>query len=93
MAKRARVTSAKHPPGKSPPAEQSWKTPTVIAAVIAGVAAIIVAIIGLGGPKSKPSEPMKIEQQTHGPNSPAVGNVGGNVIMNQPPGNQQPAAR
>jgi hypothetical protein len=90
MAKRAHVTSAQHPPGERPPAEPWWKTPTVIAAIIAGVAAIIVAIIGLGAPKSKPSEPVKIEQQTHGPNSPAVGHTGGSVSVYQPPGDKQP---
>ena len=62
----------------------------VIAAIIAGLAAVIVALIGLGTPKSKPSEPTKIEQQTHGPNSPAVGGVGGNVTIHQPPGDKQP---
>jgi len=82
MAKRVQATSAKHPLGESPPAEHWWwKSPTVIAAVIAATAAIIVAIIGLGASKSKPPEPMNIEQETHGPNSPAVGGVGGNVII------------
>ena len=38
-------------PGERPPAEHGWKTPTVIAAMIAALAAILVAIIGLGGPK------------------------------------------
>jgi len=83
MAKRARVTSAKNSSAESPPAERWWKAPTVIAAIIAGLAAILVAIIGLGAPKSKPSEPAKIEQQTHGPNSPAVGHTGGDVIIHQ----------
>jgi len=54
-----------------------------MAAIIAGVAAIIVAIIGLGAPKSKPSDPVKIEQETHGPNSPAIGGTGGDVIIHQ----------
>jgi hypothetical protein len=90
MAKRARVTSDEHRAGESPPAEHWWRSPTVIAALIAGVAAILVAIIGLRTPKSKPPDPMHIEQQTHGPNSPAVGGVGGNVIINQPPSDKQP---
>jgi hypothetical protein len=90
MAKRAQVTSARNSSGESLPVERWWKTPTVIAAIIAGLTAILVAIIGLGAPKSKPSEPMKIEQQTHGPNSPAVGGVGGNVTIHQPPGDKQP---
>jgi hypothetical protein len=90
MAKRARVTFARNSSGESPPADRWWKTPTVIAAIITGVAAVIVAIIGLGAPKSKPPEPIKIEQQTHGPNSPAVGQTGGNVTIHQPPGDKQP---
>jgi len=90
MAKRVHATSATHAPGESPPAERWWQTPTVIAAIIAGLAAILVAIIGLGTPKSKLSEPTKIEQQTHGPNSPAVGHTGGNVTIHQPPSEKQP---
>ena len=77
------ITPARPLPGERPPVEHWWKTPTVIAAVIAALAAILVAIIGLGVPKSKSLEPMKIEQQTHGPNSPAVGQTGGNVTINQ----------
>ena len=84
------ITPARPLPGERPPVEHWWKTPTVIAAIIAGAAAILVAIIGLGVPKSKPPEPTNIEQQTHGPNSPAIGGVGGNVIINQPPRDQQP---
>ena len=84
------ASSAKPPPGERPPADRWWKTPTVIAAMIAALAAILVAIIGLGTPKPKSSDPMKIEQQTHGPNSPAIGGVGGSVIINQPPRDQQP---
>jgi TIR domain len=62
-----------------------WRAPTLIVAIIAGLAAIIVALIGLGAPKSKSPESMKIEQQTHGPNSPAVGGVGGKVTTTLPP--------
>jgi len=90
MAKRVHATSAKNPPRESPPAERWWKTPTVIAAIIAGLAAIIVAIIGLGAPKSKPPEPVNIDQQTHGPNSPVVGHTGGNVTIHQQPSDKQP---
>jgi hypothetical protein len=90
MAKRAQVISAKPSPWERPPAERWWKTPAVVAAVIAGLAAILVAIIGLGTPKSKSSAPTKIEQETHGPNSPAVGGVGGNVTITLPPSDKQP---
>jgi hypothetical protein len=69
---------------------RGWRAPAVVVAIIAGVAAILVAVIGLGVPKSKPSAPTNIEQQTHGPNSPAVGGVGGNVIINHPPREKQP---
>jgi len=62
----------------------------VSAALIAGVAAIGVAIIQLSGPKSRPSEPTKIEQQTHGPGSPAVGQTGGNVTIQQHESRQKP---
>jgi hypothetical protein len=90
MAKRLKVTSATKPSEESQPAERWWKIPAVMAAIITGVAAIIVAIIGLGAPKSKPSEPVNIEQQTHGPNSPAVAHTGRNVIIVQPPSDKQP---
>jgi hypothetical protein len=90
MAKRAHLTSVKNLPGESQPAERWWQTPTVIAAIIAATAAIIVAIIGLGVPKSKPPQPVNIEQETHGPNSPAVGGVGGNVTITLPPRDKQP---
>jgi hypothetical protein len=69
---------------------RGWRAPAVMVAIIVGVAAFLVAIIGLGGLKSKPSAPVHIEQQTHGPNSPAIGGVGGSVIINQPPRDQQP---
>jgi hypothetical protein len=85
MAKRVHATSAQNPPGESQLADRWWKTPTVIATIIAGMAAIIVAIIGLGAPKSKPPVPVNIEQQTHGSGSPAVGHVGGSVTIQQPP--------
>lgn len=90
MAKRVHATSAKHPPGESPPAERWWKMPTVIAAIIAGLAAISVALIGLGAPKPKPSDAPHIQQQTHGPGSPAVGYTGGNVTIHQPQADKQP---
>src|SRR5262245_2005116 len=76
------ITPARPPLGERPLADPWWKTPTVIAAMIAALAAILVAIIGLGTPKSKPSAPVHIEQQTHGPNSPAVGQTGGDVTIN-----------
>ena len=90
MAMHAQVASAKKLPGESPSAERWWKTPAVVAAIIAGLATILVAIIGLGIPKSKPPAPVNIEQQTHGPNSPAVRDVGGSVIITLPLSDQKP---
>jgi hypothetical protein len=83
MAKRLQAASAKKPQGASQPEDRWWKSPTVIAAIIAGIAAISVAIIQLSEPKSKPSVPPHIEQQTYGPNSPAIGQTDGNVIIHQ----------
>jgi hypothetical protein len=89
MAKRAQTAATKHPQRESKPEERWWRSPTVIAAIIAGMAAIVVAVIGLATPKSKPLEPTKIEQQTHGQGSPAVGQTGGNVTIQQQ-GGQNP---
>lgn len=90
MAQRVKATSATNPSEESQPTARWWKIPAVIAAIITGTAVIIAAIIGLGAPKSKPPEPGKIEIQTHGPNSPAVGHTGGNVTIHQQPGDKQP---
>ena len=64
------------------PAPRGWRNPTIIAAIIAAIAAITVAIIGLvpksPSPDSKP-QPQTIIQRTSGPESPAVGQAGGNV--------------
>jgi hypothetical protein len=83
MAKRLQAASAQKPQGESQPEDRWWKSPTVIAAIIAGVAAISVAIIQLSGPKPKPSAPLHIEQQTHDPGSPAIGQTGGNVVIHR----------
>jgi hypothetical protein len=61
-----------------------------MAAIIAAVAAISVAIIQLSRPTSKPSEPTTIEQELHGPGSPAVGQTGGNVTIHQQQTGQKP---
>jgi hypothetical protein len=45
------------------PASKGWRNPTVIAAIIGAIAAILVAIIGLM-PKAKPQETTHIEQST-----------------------------
>jgi hypothetical protein len=45
------------------PTSKGWRNPTVIAAVIGAIAAILVAIIGLL-PKDKPKEMPRLEQPT-----------------------------
>jgi hypothetical protein len=90
MAKRAQTATAKRPQGESQPPDRWWRSPTVVAAIITAVAAISVAFIQFSGPKSKPSEVTKIEPQTHGPGSPAVGHTGGNVTIHQESGGQKP---
>jgi hypothetical protein len=90
MAKRTQPAAAKSPPGERAPADRWWRSPTVMAAIIAAVAAVSVALIQLSGPKAKPPAPPTIEQQTHGPGSPAVGHTGGNVTIQQQQGDQKP---
>jgi hypothetical protein len=90
MAQRAQSTSPKNPQHQGKLEERLWRTPTVLAAIIAAVAAISVAIIGLTTPKLKPPEPTKIEQHTSGPGSPAIGKAGRNVTIIQQQGSQNP---
>jgi hypothetical protein len=90
MAKRVQPPAGEHRPGESQPEARWWRSPTVMAAIIAGMAAISVAIIQLSGSKSKPQEPTTIEQQTYGPNSPAIGHTGGNVTIQHQQGDQKP---
>ena len=68
-------------PMENAPTSKGWRNPTVIAAIIGAVAAILVATIGLM-PKTKPPEPTRIEQPTSGPgmssaNIPKVESYGG----------------
>ena len=71
-------------------APRGWRNPTVIAAIVTAIAAIIVAIIGLA-PKfmssGTPAQSTIIEQKTSGPRSPAVGQTGGDVTIT----NEQPS--
>ncbi len=90
MAKRTQPAAGARPPGESKPEERWWRSPTVIAAIIAGIAAISVAIIQLSGPKAKPPDPPTIEQRTQGSDSPAVGHTGGNVTIQHQPGDRKP---
>ena len=57
------------------PTAKGWRNPTVVAAIIGAIAALLVAIIGLM-PKTKPSETTRIEQPTTG-STPKVEASGG----------------
>jgi hypothetical protein len=61
----------------------------LIVALIGGIVAIGVAFIQRTTPKPKFSEPPKIEQQTHGSGSPAIGQTGGNVTIQQHMGGEK----
>jgi hypothetical protein len=74
-----------------------WRKPavitaggTIIAALLGGIFLISGAFIQRPDPKPKFSEPMKIEQKTHGPGSPAIGQTGGNVTIQQHLGGEKP---
>jgi hypothetical protein len=62
----------------------------IIAALITAIGTISVAFIQRNDPKPKLSEPTKIEQQTHGSGSPAIGQTGGNVTIQQQGSGQKP---
>jgi hypothetical protein len=81
MVEHAQSSAPKHPQGERKPEDRWWRSPTVLATIIAAVAAIRAAISRLTGPQSEPSEVTKIEQPTHGPGSPAVSHTGGNVTI------------
>ena len=57
------------------PTSKGWRNPTVLAAIIGAIAAILVAMIGLV-PKAKPEEATRIERQTPG-NAPKIESSGG----------------
>jgi heme/copper-type cytochrome/quinol oxidase subunit 2 len=81
MAMPRKSVSAKQPEGETGLEHKWWRTPAIIVAIIGGIFAIGVALIQRTAPKPKLSEPTKIEQQTHGSDSPAVGQTGGNVTI------------
>ena len=94
MAMPRKSVSTKHPEGETG-LEQRWsRNPVVIGsiivAIIGGIFAISVAFIQRTAPKPKLSEPTKIEQQTHGSGSPAIGQTGGNVTIQQQGSGQKP---
>jgi hypothetical protein len=55
----------------------------IIVALIGAIALVSGAFIQRTAPKPKSTEPTKIEQQTHGSGSPAIGQTGGNVTIQQ----------
>jgi hypothetical protein len=90
MATPRKSGSTTQPEGETGLERRWWRTPAVMAAIIGAVAIIIVAVIQLAGSKSKPSEPTRIEQQTHGSGSPAVGQTGGNVTIQHQGSGEKP---
>jgi hypothetical protein len=82
MARRAPSTSPKKPQNGTKAEERWWKAPAVIAAVIAALAAISVTIINQRATSTpKPSDTPHIQQQTSGPDSPAIAGVQGSVTV------------
>jgi hypothetical protein len=94
MAMPKKSVPTKHPEGETG-LEQRWsRNPTVIGsiivAIIGAIALVSVAFIQRTDPKPKLSEPTKIEQQTHGSSSPAIGQTGGNVTIQQQGSGEKP---
>jgi hypothetical protein len=82
MAKRAQSAFPQKPQSEGKPEERWWKTPAIIAAVIAALAAISVALINQrSAPKPNPSDPPHMSQENHPPGSPATPGVQGNVTV------------
>jgi hypothetical protein len=71
-----------------------WKSPAIIVpiivAIIGAIALVSGAFIQRTEPKPKLSEPTKIEQRTHGSDSPAIGQTGGNVTIQQQVSGEKP---
>jgi hypothetical protein len=86
MARRAQSSSPKRPQSESKVEERRWKTPAVIAAVIAALAAIGVALINQrAAPKPSPSDapqmtpPMEVNIKASGSGTTFVQTGPGNV--------------
>jgi hypothetical protein len=94
MATPRKSVSANHPKGETGLEHRWWRNPAVIGsiivAIIGGIFAMSVAFIQRTDPKPKLSEPTKIEQHTHGSGSPAVGQTGGNVTIQQQGSGEKP---
>ena len=82
MARRAPSTSPNTPQGERKVEERWWKTTSVIAVVIVALATISVVIISQRTAlKPNPTDAPHITQQTHGPDSPAIAGVQGDVTV------------
>jgi hypothetical protein len=97
MATPRKSVSTQHSEGEAGLGQRWWRTPAVIAAIgsiivtiIDGIALVSGAFIQRTDSKPKLSEPTKIEQQTHGSGSPAVGQTGGNVTIHQQGSGEKP---
>ncbi len=94
MATPKKSRSATHPQGQT--RRRLWR-PVVITALATIGAALIAGFFTIGktfiertDPKPSVAEPTRIEQQTHGDGSPAVGHTGGNVTIQQHVGGDKP---
>ena len=94
MATPRKSASVKQPEGETGLAKRWWRNPAVygpiIVAIIGAAALVSAAFIQRTAPTPKLSEPTKIEQQTHGSGSPAVGQTGGNVTIQHQESGQKP---
>jgi hypothetical protein len=79
--------STNHPEGETGMEQRWWRNPAVIGsiivAIISAIAVVSGAFIQRPAPKPKALEPMKIDQRTYGSGSPAIGQTGGNVTIQQ----------
>ena len=82
MARRVQSASAKKPQHGTKAEEHWWKTPSVIAAVIAALAAISVAIINQrAASKPKSPDPARSEQHPYNPGNPAISEGQGGITV------------
>lgn len=83
MARRAQSASPQKPQHETKVEERCWKTPTVIAAVLAALAAISVAIFNQrAASKPRSPDPARSEQHPYNPGDPAIPEgKGGMAVM------------
>ena len=95
MATPRKSVSIKQPEGETRLKQRWWErhpavTGSIIVAIIGAIGIVSVAFIQRTDPKPKLAEPTKIEQQTHGSGSPAIGQTGGNVTIQQQESGEKP---